>query len=437
MEKKWPEDTCLIKITAERDSIPLANIANVNPTGELLPVDIAIAKGIKLAQSVIGVERICLTSALNRVCSESVHARLALPNFNNSAMDGYAVNTTMLSENGPYRLKVSGRMAAGDANCNVDSNPTADAIRILTGALVPDVYDAVIMQEKCTCEDDYIRFENCPVPGNNIRIMGKDCSPGDLVIAQSALIKPHHASLLAAQGHADVSVYRQVKVAFFSTGSELRQPGEELTEGQIYNSNRFALALQLNLPFVEMIDLGTIPDDPAQLKSALNDASNNADVVITTGGVSVGDEDHMPRLVGELGGRLHIMKVAIKPGKPVTIGTIKKAIYIGLPGNPVAAFVNQLLIGRSILEKVAGITPGQRSTQTVVSGFSRNSSVARQEYVLAKITKTTADGLPVVEVFEKSGSAALMPLAHSDGFVIIPMGVCDITDGQYLQFVAH
>ena len=403
----------------------------------LIPVDLAIVKGLALAKPVTEPERVSLLKARQRINFEKLEAKYPLPNFNNSAMDGYALNTKNLTGDGPYRLQISGRIAAGDAAGEQSNQPAKDAIRILTGAQVPKAYNAVIMQEKCTIEDGYVNFEQCPPVDNNIRYAGNDCTVGESIIEPSILIQPHHIALLAAQGQADVLVFRKVRVAIFSTGSELRQPGEELLDGQIFNSNRYTLAIQLDLPFIDVIDLGTIPDDPELLKQALNQACEMADVVITTGGVSVGDEDHMPRLVGELGGTLHVMKVAIKPGKPVTIGTIGDTIYVGLPGNPVAAFINQILIARPIIEKIAGISNPRSKTQVAQAGFTRTSNISRQEYILARVIDQTADGLPVVETISNSGSASLVPLSKSDGFVVIPPGETEIKKGETMQYLPH
>jgi len=162
-----------------------------------------------------------------------------------------------------------------------------------------------------------------------------------------------------------------------------------------------------------------------------------ADVVITTGGVSVGDEDHMPGIVTELGGELHVMKVVIKPGKPVTVGTIGNAIYVGLPGNPVAAYVNQMLIGQAIIDKTAGLDPKPPATHPAIAGFSRTRKPSSREYVPVRIVERTPTGAPIIEPFEGAGSATLVPLAHSDGFAVLPVGVSAIEPGDTLEFIPH
>ena len=403
----------------------------------LLPIDVAIAKGLALVDPQKASEAADLADICGRTLFEDIHARLPLPNFNNSAMDGYALNTTCLTGDGPFRLEITGRMAAGDRDTGTTGSLPRGAIRILTGALVPSDYNAVIMQEKITVKDNHIIFDKCPPVGSHIRPAGEDCRPGDLVLAKGTLLKARHIAMLAAQGIARVKVHRKVKVAIFSTGSELRLPGEELQSGQIYNSNRYALRSQLDHPFIEIMDFGTIEDDYELLKAATDKASHAADMIITTGGVSVGDEDHMPPIVTDLGGELHVMKVAIKPGKPVTVGTIGDAIYLGLPGNPVAAFINQILIGRPIIEKLAGINPRPLTTYPAQARFTRKRSPARQEYVPARVIGHTEQGNPIIEAFEKASSATLMPLASSDGFVILPVGLSQVNKGDFLQFIPH
>ncbi len=405
--------------------------------GQLLPVDIAISKGLGLASALKGREIVSLAEAHGRTLLEDLVAGYPLPNFDNSAMDGYALNTSLLEGEGPYRLEITGRMAAGDRDTKSRNEPASGALRILTGALVPKGYDAVIMQEKCTVEDGYIQFDEIPFIGCNIRPGGSDCAPGDLAIAAGTLLQARHIALMAAQGISEVVVRRRVRVAFFSTGSELKLPGQPLESGQIYNSNRYTLSSQLARPFVELFDLGTVMDDQELLKNTMAEAIDMADIVITTGGVSVGDEDHMPGIITELGGTLHVMKVAIKPGKPVTVGTIGNTIFLGLPGNPVAAYVNQMLIGRAMIEKLAGIKSYAPITYPAIARFSRKCSSARQEYVPARIVDRTRDNAPIVEMFKNAGSANLVPLASSDGFVIFPVGLSKIEPGDTLQFIPH
>jgi len=403
----------------------------------LLPIDMAISKGLALAEPLTGFETVNLFSARGRSITDNVYARLPLPNFNNSAMDGYAINNAGLIGTAPYRLEITGRMAAGDQDIDDITQIPSGALRILTGAVVPANYNAVIMQEKVQVEDNHITIDKAPTTGDNIRPCGEDCQAGDLIIAAGTLLEAQHIAILAAQGISEITVRRKIRVAIFSTGSELRLPGEELQSGQIYNSNRYALACQLDQPFIEVIDLGTIRDDYQILKDAMATGAEMADMVITTGGVSVGDEDHMPGIVTDLGGELHVMKVAIKPGKPVTVGTIGKCIFLGLPGNPVAAFVNQILIGRAIIAKLSGQQATPPASYSAIAQFDCRRSSSRQEYVPARIVGKDQQGNQIVQAFSKAGSATLLPLANSDGFVVLPIGMAQVNSGDVVEFIPH
>ncbi len=406
-------------------------------TDNLLSVEMAVKKGVALANAVAGKETVDLFKARGRVCVDDFKASLPLPNFDNTAMDGYAINTGKLIGEGPFRLKITGTMAAGDDVALLADDANDGAIRILTGAPIPTGFDAVIMQEVCRLEGEFVSFDKRPFTGSHIRPGGEDCMPGDLLIDGGTMLAPRHIALLAAQGCGNATVRRKVRVAIFSTGSELKIPGETLAAGQIYNSNRYVLAGQLDQPFVEIVDLGTVVDDPELLKAAMEKAIAAADLVITTGGVSVGDEDHMPNIVTDLGGALHVIKVAIKPGKPVTIGTIGDTLFLGLPGNPVAAYVNQMLIGQAIIDKLAGLEPKPVAAQPAIAGFSRKRAPSRQEYVPVRIVGHNEFGAPVLKALKKAGSAALLPLAGSDGFAVLKLGVSEIGEGDTLSFIPH
>ncbi len=406
-------------------------------TKMLLPVEDAIDKALELSTALDETEQVSLSAAHGRICCDDMVSRLPLPNFDNSAMDGYAINTLSLTGDGPFRLKITGRMAAGDANVSPVIESPAGALRILTGALVPGGYNTVIMQEFCQVEAGHIVFEDCPDVGRNIRRGGEECAAGELLIPVGTRLGPRQISLLAAQGFDKVVVVRKVRIAIFSTGSELRSPGQALAAGQIYNSNRYTLASQLDLPFVKVIDLGCIKDNPDLLKSAMAQAAATADMVITTGGVSVGDEDHIPGIITDLGGILHVQKIAIKPGKPVVVGTIGRAMFLGLPGNPVAAYINQMLIGRAIITKLSGARYQPLAHYSTRAQFCGKSSKAMQEYVMVSIVGRTIAGEPIVESFKNTGSAALVSLSQSDGFVVLPTGTSNVESGDMLDFIPH
>ncbi len=411
-----------------------------DPGDGTLPGLVRVADGLQralgLAEPTEETETVPLAGAIGRVLAEPVAAAMDQPPFDMAAMDGYAVRTSELQGQAPYRSAVLGRRAAGDTDAFEPSGSGPGALRILTGAPVPPDYDAVIIQERCERRGDDIETSFRPPPGDNIRRRGEDSQAGDVLVEAGTMIDARHVAVFAAQGLTNVRVSRRVRVAFFSSGSELKMPGERLEHGQIYGSNLFMLAGAFDAPHIEALDLGLVPDSPAELRETTRQAAQAADIVVTTGGVSVGDEDHMPRIVTELGGTLEVLRIAIKPGKPVTVGRIGKTVYVGLPGNPVAAFINQILFVRPIVDRIAGMPYRRLETVPATAGFDRRRRTGREEYLAARIVGRDDRGSPVVDAFAKAGSATLVPLAQADGLLVIPPGLAEIRRGDVLRF-AH
>lgn len=231
------------------------------------------------------------------------------------------------------------------------------------------------------------------------------------------------------------AVRRRIKVAFFSTGSELRSPGTPLAHGQIWNANRYHLAGSLNLPWVEPLDLGSVPDKPDLLLQTLQQAARDADLVVTTGGVSVGDEDHMPAMLRAAGGEIHVMKVAVKPGKPLVIGRLGRALYLGLPGNPVAAFVTWHVIGARIAEALAGISGNGPRRFIVRAGFERSRYPGRCEFLPARLGGYDGHGTRIAEIATSAVSHRLALLAEADGLLLIPAEADRVARGDLLEFL--
>ncbi len=401
-------------------------------SGKLTTLDVAVERGCRLASPVEDTISLPLEDACGRVLATPVTAPGPQPHFDNSAMDGYAVRFADLSGIGPWRLTVDGRIAAGDTGAGLH---TARALRVLTGAPVPPEFDAVIMQEHVERLDGAILVARRPRPGENIRRAGEDIKPGQTLLECGHVLSPARLALAASTGLAMLDVRRKVRVAIFSTGNELRQPGETLNFGQIYNSNRFMLKGLLAQPMLEVIDLGSLPDDRVRLAEALAAASKQADIVITTGGVSVGEEDHMPDLVRDAGGQLHVLNVAMKPGKPVTLGEMSSALYVGLPGNPVAAFVTFNLIARPMIDRLAGATRPQNSKFPAISDFQRRRRPHRVEYVPVRITGRDDQGLPMVQMLGHGSSAALLPIALADGLAMVDAGVGELSKGDTITYL--
>ena len=421
----------------------MINLAKTDPVGcgcddpelagKLIPVNIALETGLALAEPVAETETVPLARAMGRITAEAAVSPVPLPPFNNSAMDGYALRTDDLIGGGSWTLPVSGRIAAGDPGYT--GAPKGSAVRIFTGAPVPSDMDAVVMQEYVERVGSEITLKNRPEPGQNIRLLGEDMPKGGAILPAGTEITSREACALAASGHGHVTLRRKLRVAIFCTGSELKAPGEDLGPGQIWNSNRYMLLAALNKPWIELVDLGTVEDSPESLTNTLIKAAKNADMVISTGGVSVGDEDHMPAVFRAAGGNIHAMRVAMKPGKPVAIGTMGDAIYVGLPGNPVSAFVTWHVIGAPILAKRAGAATIAPRKTTVKAGFTTNRRPGRCEFRPARLVGYDANGTEIAEVLSPSYSARVALLCAADGLALIPADAEKVTEGDVLEFL--
>jgi molybdopterin molybdotransferase len=407
---------------------------DVDPAPGLVSLDAAVARGLALARTVTETERLPLPAAIGRVLAGPVRSPLPLPPFDNAAMDGYALATAELIGDGPWLVPVAGRIAAGSTGAA--PRPSGSALRILTGAPVPSGCDTVVMQEHVLRRGDAIRLDRRPSPGLNIRRRGEDLPFGAPVLPGGQRIGAREAAALAATGAETVAVRRHVRVAFFCSGSELVAPGQRLGPGQIYNANRFALLGALAEPWIEARDLGAVPDDPGALAAALTEAAAFADLVVSTGGVSAGDEDHLPAVVASLGGRLDVLRIAMKPGKPLKLGRLGDAIYLGLPGNPVAAQVGWTLLGRPIAERLAGVAAGPRTRTVVKAGFALSRRPGRCEIRPARVVGYDSAGASIVTIVPGAFSARVAELAAADGLVLIPAEETQVREGHLLEFMA-
>lgn len=411
----------------------LAELDACDGAGGLVSLEDAVARAVGLAAPVAEVETLPLAAAIGRVLATEVTSPLPLPPFDNAAMDGYALATADLAGEGPWLLPVAGRVPAGAATA--PARPRGAALRILTGAPVPPDCDAVVMQEHVTRRGDAILLDARPRPGQNIRRRGEDLAEGAAILPAGRTVGPREAAAIAAVGAASVAVRRRIRVAFFCSGDELVAPGAPLAPGQIYNSNRYALLAALAQPWIETIDLGAVGDDPDALGAALGVAAGWADLVVTTGGVSVGEEDHMPRVVAAAGGTLAVVKVAIKPGKPLTLGRVGGAIYLGLPGNPVAAHVGWSLIGARIADRLAGLVRPDAVETWVAAGFELRRRPGRAELRPARIVGMDATGRAIVTVLPGAFSARIAELAAADGLVVVPADTAEVRTGTALRFL--
>ena len=297
-------------------------------------------------------ETIHIKDALNRIVAEPIIATMNVPNHDNSAMDGYAMNIDLLPDHGPFKLKVTGKLFAGNP---LEGN-LEGALRIMTGATIPYGLNAVIPQEHVELNEGVITFQTKPQANQNIRRAGEDIKTGQTILKNGRSIEPCDLGLLASLGIDSIKVYRKIKVAFFSTGDEIISLGNPLLPGQVYDSNRYSLIGLLKRLDVETFDLGVIPDDKKIIEDTLKKASDIADIVITTGGVSVGEADYMKDILKKIG-EILFWKISMKPGKPLAYGKIGQCHYFGLPGNPVSTMVTFYQFVREAVLTLSGQTP--------------------------------------------------------------------------------
>ncbi|MDO6569131.1 molybdopterin molybdotransferase MoeA [Alteromonas sp. 1_MG-2023] len=313
-----------------------------------LSLEHALEKAISATRTIGETETIPLNSALGRITASAVSASISVPPWDNSAMDGFAVNTAD-EKNTPLLIQstITAGMAANE------SLKSGHAIKIMTGAPVPAGADAVVMVENTTTEDNGVVINQWPSSGENIRKKEADIKIGQALVNQGVRLQPQHLMLLSSQGLATVEVFKQVKVGVVATGTELAQPGEPCLPTQIYESNRIGVSALLSELGVEIIDFGIVKDDEQSLTSLFKEASERVDVMVSSGGVSVGDADYVKDVIDTLGS-IDFWKVAIKPGKPFALGQIANTLFCGLPGNPVSAFVTAKLLVTPLIRKMQG-----------------------------------------------------------------------------------
>lgn len=369
------------------------------------------------AKSLNRTETVPTLYAEGRVLAQDVVSQIDVPLWDNAQMDGYAVRSDDLaqaSENNPVTLAVSQRIPAGSVGSPLKE---ATAARIFTGAPTPEGCDAVVAQEDVIVNDNGTVTFKAPAPvGQWVRRKSSDVAAGSTVAHAGDVLKPAVLGLIASVGVGYVTVYNHLRVAVFFSGSELVAPGEPLPEGGIYNSNRFMLRALLRRIDCEVYDLGTVPDTLEATKDAFERASKTADVIITSGGMSVGEEDHIKPAVESLG-KIDMWRVALKPGKPVALGEVAGVPFIGLPGNPVSSFVTFLMLARPYLLRCQGRKDVIAHPLQVRADFERTKPCAREEFV--RVRRNVAGGL---DIYHTQNSQVLTSCAWADGLVDIPAG---------------
>ncbi len=407
--------------------------------GPLLPVaevERLIAERVAPAA---GREIVKLHEAAGRVLLENIEAPVNLPPFDNSAVDGYAVRADDLHAGAETRLAIVDRVTAGRAATH--ALQPGDAIRIFTGAPMPAGADMVFMQEDCRVEGSHVVVPPGLKRGANRRLAGEDVHGGAIALPAGRRLAVQHIALAAALGLTALAVHRRVRVALFSTGDELVEPGAELPRAALYDSNRYLLAGLLTRFGAEVTDLGILADDPDKLTRALSEAAADHDLVLTSGGVSTGEADHVRDTVARIG---HIVfwRVAIKPGRPVAMGVIpgarsgESAAFVGLPGNPVAAFVTFVRVVRPLLLRLSGALPEPLVALPARATFSYKKRKGRREYVRVAL-RIAADGAIEAVKYEQDGAGVLTSLTQTDGLAELGEDVTTIEPGTTIGFLSY
>ncbi|MDY0072949.1 MAG: molybdopterin molybdotransferase MoeA [Thauera sp.] len=391
---------------------------------KLLSFEEARATLLAAVRPVTAIDEVDTGAALGRVLARGLRSAINQPAFDAAMMDGYAVRTADLTQAG-QRLPVSQRIAAGSLGHRLAPGTVA---RIFTGAPLPDEADAVVMQELCELDGELVKFNTIPRPGEHVRRLGQEVKQGSEVLAAGCRLKPQQLALAAAVGAAQLPVLRRLRVALFSTGSELVMPGEPLPPGHIYNSNRFLLRALLQSLGCEVEDLGIIPDDLARTREVLRIAAEGRDLVLSSGGVSVGEEDHVKPAV-EAEGRLELWKLAMKPGKPLAFGQVHGAAFIGLPGNPVSSLVTFLMLVRPFILASQGVTEVQPQAFMLPAAFDWPRPDRRREFLRVRVNEAG-----MLELYPDQGSAALPATVWASGLADIPPATV-IERGQPLAYL--
>lgn len=376
-----------------------------------------------------GIERLPLRTTLDRILAEDIVSPIDVPGHANSAMDGFALRHADLQPDGRTELHCIGTAMAGQALKRAIG--AGECVRIMTGAPLPEGADTVVMQEHAEDNGEQVTIGSGERKGGNIRLAGEDLARGSVALEKGKRLTPADLGLIASLGQAEVSVVRRLRVAFFSTGDELRSLGEPLGEGDVYDSNRYTLFGMLSRAGVELRDLGVIPDDPIRLREAFGEASAHADMVITSGGVSVGDADYTKQVLTELG-EVHFWKIAMKPGRPLTFGRLGNAWFFGLPGNPVAVMVTFYQFVLPVLHRFAGETNWRPLTQQARLREPLRKRPGRSEFVRGTLTQD-ADGTTWVSSTGAQGSGILRSMSIGNCFILLDEETGNLAEGELVS----
>lgn len=394
-----------------------------------LTVDEAINRMMTSVKKIHDTEVLNIRDALNRVLAKDVVSSINVPPYANSAMDGYAFNSVDLPAEGKNTLMLAGKSFAG-IPFEGKVKP-GECVRIMTGAQMANGTDSVIMQEQVQADGNSITIQAGHCKGENVRHIGEDIKEGDTVLSAGQLLSPAELGVLASLGVAKVTVQKQIRVAFFSTGDELRNVDEELDEGQIYDSNRYTLFGMLKNLGVELIDMGIIPDDRHAIEDAFKRAASQADAIITSGGVSVGEADYVKETLDKLG-KVDFWKIAMKPGKPLAFGFVDDAVFFGLPGNPVSVMATFYQFALPTLKTMMGLAVTKATTVKVACKTDLRKAPGRTDFQRG-ILQMNEQGELVVESIGMQASHVLSGMSKANCFIILPQDWGNVEAGTLVD----
>jgi molybdopterin molybdotransferase len=399
--------------------------------GQLMSAADALARLAERLTVVAEPEDVALKDACGRILAEDVVAQRSVPPHDNAAVDGYAVFYEDLKGAAETRLEVAGRAAAGHPLGSAARR--GQAVRVFTGAPMPDGPDTVFMQEDCRLDRGAVVVPPGIKRGANRRRAGEDVTAGATILRAGRRLRPQDIGLAASIGRTMIRVYKPLRVALLSTGDEIRDIGQDLPPGCVYDANRYALAGLLARVGCQVDDLGIVPDRRAALREVLDRAAAAHDLLVSSGGVSTGEEDHVRAVVDELGS-LHFWRLAIRPGRPIALGQIRRVPFIALPGNPVAVMVTFMRFARPAILLMSGCRDVEPRTFPVRAGFEFRKKEGRREWLRVRLARD-ADGIPIARKFPREGAGILTSMVESDGLVELPEQLTAVEPGMMVDYL--